>query len=573
MKVADKKKKKQQARIASTSGVSGRSTSEDDQQPKKIVASKSRSRSRSRSDCARSRRVKMSEDDQQLKKNVVGICRSRSRSRSASRTRSPAGDSFEVRSPMLNAVLNTGFTSEQKQLIIATADRKSAEDLALLSPVECRNASLELSIGKKRSSYDEGHLLLETERQPKQQRVQQQLLIDHKLHFDSAEEMDEDCSDDGELSVCDQGSAAVTAGEYAQAIRPGKYDFDGLMEIRAASRQLREFLVEQSLTTEALKKGLSVAEKMEDILLKQLLINSAMKQTNNSGCEHLQKVHDFPTIAEARSKLAKAMLAKEKLAKTKPAKLKVKPLPPLYSVVVTGQSNEDPALIKKKLAAVLKTADRKSGLAAVRVKTVREGDHKVVIHTCSSEERAVLTNSAEMVDNGLVATLPVPRLPRVSIRWVPKETSKEELLEELYDRNFGRIMSRDEFDKELTVCSRNEENEKGNVVVELSQRLHKAVMKERKVYVGLESYGVKDLSGVRQCFRCLSLDHIARQCTMEICCIRCGSEGHLARGCQFEQKCRNCWTRNLPSAHSAASTACPLYGRAFLRTQQRAEAP
>lgn len=205
-------------------------------------------------------------------------------------------------------------------------------------------------------------------------------------------------------------------------------------------------------------------------------------------------------------------------------------------------------------------------LSTVRIDHVREMTNAVVLQTCSEEERNLLLSSATMNEAGPKVQRPAPKPMRLMIRSVPKHISTDMLLEEIHARNFGRLIEAAQFKAEFRVCSRNTDAETGNVVAEMLKELYETLVQQRKAYVGFETYGITNLSGVPTCFRCRSQTHLARDCQQtERCCYRCGEPGHMLATCASKPKCRNFQNRNLPHEHAAASTACPIYKSAMER--------
>lgn len=246
---------------------------------------------------------------------------------------------------------------------------------------------------------------------------------------------------------------------------------------------------------------------------------------------------------------------------TKPVK-PLKPLPPLWSVVVRGKAGDSAKAVREKIAETVNSSSD-AQLASIRFKGVHETSDGVVIRTCSLVERQQLTECAALKSVGLETAVPTPRRPRAVIRHVPKTLSTNELAEQIYARNLGSLLSREQFEAEFRVCSRNMDLEHAHVVVETSQQIHEALLAERRVYIGFEALTVRNLEGVRMCFRCRSHDHIARHCPVAAaCCYRCGREGHMSKDCRNAAECRSCREKNFPHNHQAASSACKTYERA-----------
>lgn len=381
---------------------------------------------------------------------------------------------------------------------------------------------------------------------------------------DDAEIVEENIAGEMELGDAAVDVAGANNGcEDAQA--SSTEELTSLKAIRSAAGELRLILcLHLRKLSQPLIKSMDLVEKMETILLKQHVENAVKTATNKGGKrgERAQPSGPAATTAGAQKPAA---------PKQKPKQVILKPLPPLYSVVVSGAAAESPAKIIELVQKAVKTTEKTDGLAQIRFKKIRADKGKVVIDTCSMGEREMLKSSAALEAAGLQTSLPERRRPRFIVQKVPADVNAEKLIEEIHARNFPD-MDEEQFRAAIAVCRRSDDDGRmlTNVVVEASQELHAVIVKSRRVYVGFESLSIRNLEGVQSCYRCRSHEHSARSCEMkEMCCFRCGEEGHLARNCREPVKCRNCWSRKLPHNHLAASSACPIYGRALQRYEQR----
>lgn len=238
--------------------------------------------------------------------------------------------------------------------------------------------------------------------------------------------------------------------------------------------------------------------------------------------------------------------------------------------MVKGKSGENAKLLKERLIGSFEAAQVDSNLAKVRVKQIRESGDKLYVETMSAEDRSTIISSQALESTGLKVSLPTTRKPRLMIRRVPKSIPMDMLVTEVHRKNLEDIIGADEIAEEMKVITRDPERETANVVLETSERVHKALMAQKRVFVGFEALVITNLEGVQACFNCRSTLHSARNCDVKgVCCYKCGTVGHAVKECKSAIACKQCRESNRPYTHFAASPACPIWARAQMRLTSR----
>ncbi|CAH1107096.1 unnamed protein product [Psylliodes chrysocephalus] len=105
--------------------------------------------------------------------------------------------------------------------------------------------------------------------------------------------------------------------------------------------------------------------------------------------------------------------------------------------------------------------------------------------------------------------------------------------------------------------------------VELDEEEANKLFKEKEVRIGWTRCRVKERVDVGRCYRCGSINHIARDCKeppMGEKCRKCGDEGHKAADCKEEKL--YCWTCKT-DGHRNASFKCPVFRNAVKKGERK----
>lgn len=208
-------------------------------------------------------------------------------------------------------------------------------------------------------------------------------------------------------------------------------------------------------------------------------------------------------------------------------------------------------------------------LKSVRVRSVREtGDRGLLVETHAMEDAETLRVSAVLKTIGVTAGDPRTKRPRLLMYDVPVEVTGQDLLKDLYYRNFERRgFSAEKFAREVRYVNRRAKaNDKlGSVLLEVDPTVRQMLLAEGRVYTTSRSHRVVDHDGLVRCFKCLDFGHIAKSCKRAQKCRQCGAEGHQQDACPNTAgapKCANCRARGGDDGHSVMDAGCPHFVRA-----------
>lgn len=152
--------------------------------------------------------------------------------------------------------------------------------------------------------------------------------------------------------------------------------------------------------------------------------------------------------------------------------------------------------------------------------------------------------------------------PRLVIRGIPADFDRGSFMRSLVNQN---LSSGDERDIRIVYWFPVGARSTTSVVIEVPPGIREGLLLQGRVYIGWSACGVADHVRVTQCYKCLSVGHIARNCRAgEDTCDHCG-EHHESRAClrKGTLRCHNCVTAGLPVVdHAALDTRkCPMLQR------------
>lgn len=226
-----------------------------------------------------------------------------------------------------------------------------------------------------------------------------------------------------------------------------------------------------------------------------------------------------------------------------------------WSVVVKGKKGVSS---KEVLDKVKKEVGPTLGVRVHDIVATKNGG--AVIRTPSVAERKKIAANAKFSELGLEVSVSDKLGPRIVVQGVSAGLDVEKFMNELYEKNLKKHMSREEFEKSVRIISKPWEVKADlevNVVLEVSSKVMELLA--GGAYLLWFRCRVRQQDPVRSCYRCLGFDHEVRNCrNEETTCRRCGMNGHLASSCKNDIRCRDCAYRGRPAGHMMLSSSCPL---------------
>ena len=331
-----------------------------------------------------------------------------------------------------------------------------------------------------------------------------------------------------------------------------------LEEMRAISDRLRSFILSDGnkVSKHASTQILRALSEHEGVLVKLMCENASLRGRLGECEKERENLRMNARVAPSAAPFASVVARANSVNVTKAVPQQGKPrvnARPSFALIVKGGENET----QEQLLTKLKAAPGCENVRVSGVRAARTGG--VVIETLSVSEREKLKAAAS--GTSLKAEVPSLLRPRIVMYDVPGEMTDERLLAGLYEKNMSRMCDRSEFQKSVSVASRNSRpnTATGNVILDVSPRVRDWMLSERRMYIEWGAYRVARYEVVSRCYSCYSYAHVLRDCKTERLCFKCGRAGHKGADCKAQPDCGNCRARGLKSGHSVLSPDCPEY--------------
>lgn len=238
------------------------------------------------------------------------------------------------------------------------------------------------------------------------------------------------------------------------------------------------------------------------------------------------------------------------------------PKPSSRVILVYPENKEQSS--EETLHAVQKSLEPdKRVLRVNRMTKIRNGGVAIEVHPQHEESiRGKLCNSFE-------TRKPKLNLPKVKVFDVPKDMSKEELQDSLYEKNFTGLMSKDEFNKGFKLLFKTgpRGDEQTQWVAEANRAVRDRITENGgRLYLGWRSIKIAQITLTTRCFRCQAYGHLAANCKEEKdTCGHCAKEGHRFSECpekEWDWRCATCIRAKMPKVkHNPNSKECPIYSK------------
>lgn len=204
------------------------------------------------------------------------------------------------------------------------------------------------------------------------------------------------------------------------------------------------------------------------------------------------------------------------------------------------------------------------GAAGIRIDRLIKSRNKAVRIVASPSEIEKIRANPDLKRAGLEVKSCHKLNPRLVVRDIPPSMSREALMSSLISQNCDGLPTQDV--KLIYLFPNKNRNDSTSAVIEVPSEIRRRMLERGRIYVGWTSCRVADHLRLTQCFRCLSLGHIAKDCKLgKDVCGHC-ADSHETRQCPNRErspKCHNCTVAGSPSTdHSALDTAtCPFLRR------------
>lgn len=167
------------------------------------------------------------------------------------------------------------------------------------------------------------------------------------------------------------------------------------------------------------------------------------------------------------------------------------------------RSNDD---IKK---AVIKRCDKIKD--KIKVKNVRQMRQKGIIMEVDSRQDAKLIEQINLKEIGLKIESPKKHCPSIMIYDVEKKLTKEELKEDLINKNFAEILEerRELEEKIIFKYGYNTKENCVNWMVQLPALLYNLAINKGRIFIAWRSYRLRDFVNIIRCYKCHGLLYLS----------------------------------------------------------------
>ena len=305
-----------------------------------------------------------------------------------------------------------------------------------------------------------------------------------------------------------------------------------------------------------------VEQEIERISLNTADTNSKVKDNSDRTIEMEKKLD---TVQFEAKKLNANALENQWITVAKKSKKK-----PDYAVVLKPNDNKSRLDITKALCAQVSPLE-------VKIDTTINATKEKLIVVCENQDEQ--QKMADIVRNKLndvcSGSVPEKKNPRIKILQVEIMCKVEDLNHDLIIANLKRengilnnatvlkiikIIKAKKFGKELDNIV--------NILLEIDSDTYNFVMADGKVKYQFRALRVVDGILVGKCYKCLSFNHLGKDCQLNKACFKCG-EDHIAKDCNSViMSCINCKRANEQGAkydlkHDANDLNCPCFLRKY----------
>lgn len=294
----------------------------------------------------------------------------------------------------------------------------------------------------------------------------------------------------------------------------------------------------QNLTLNASKNLSEVSDLDIDEVTTLRMENELLRQLNSE--------------IQARNKLLETLMCKDDRPKPSYASI-VKKTEKVLSIFVKAKNNNNQETldkVKQKLTSDL----------TIPINNVKKSYDGLVSIKCKNAEDVSRTKSvlSEKLGCEFSVELEHLKLPRIKVVNIENDLSKEDICEDIYNRNFLDL------DGAFNVIGDYTNSVgKRTLILEVTSKSYLQLKNNGfKMYIGHQRCKVFDYFNVNLCFKCGRSNHNHKKCVNDAKCLICAGD-HLTNTCKSSfKKCLNCefynekYQKNRPTDHCATDTSC-----------------
>lgn len=270
---------------------------------------------------------------------------------------------------------------------------------------------------------------------------------------------------------------------------------------------------------------------------------------------------------------------KEKLSLTEKGKeLRIRrPVPDEQVVIIkpkeiVGSEQQSSENVKKTLKNCI---SNEQSLKIKKAVNVRGGGVLLVLNQAADRNKVL---GEKILQNPLFKVSEPQKIrPKVVIYDVPIDLTPDQIVNDVYKRNFHQIIPFDKFKDGFEPSFKVGPKDRKQVhwVCQCSGKVREMLINRAKVFIDWISCNVKDYVSIARCYKCQGLGHVGKHCKQQnITCSHCAEVGHEIKTCpNKDQKevCANCKNQKGNANHKVSDKNCPIFIKAMRKLIDRTD--
>ncbi|KAK9747524.1 hypothetical protein QE152_g5281 [Popillia japonica] len=226
-----------------------------------------------------------------------------------------------------------------------------------------------------------------------------------------------------------------------------------------------------------------------------------------------------------------------------------------HTLYISGNNNESGREVQIALTKIVNPTKEK-----IKIRAIRTTNRTVIIETPDQSDLEKL-KSNQTLTTTLKVEVAKKRQPLIILYDVPSDMNEEAIAKAVYEQNLSEVLGKSEFTQNLKLRFKAGPKDKATVhhVVEVSNKIRKAILEQHKLYLGFRSMSAKDYIVVAKCNKCRDLGHVAKHCTKEEACDHCGNSCHKRDSCPHKNKPAICIPCSRRGKSCTKKGDCPTY--------------